>query len=89
MIFEVPEVKNQSKIGPETASSKNRAARASWKALGVDFGGLWGPFGDLKSVRKGVDENDLLFTWFSRGSKGGRVFRGEAPLGLSRTAGEG
>ena len=45
---------NQSKIDPETVSSRNRAAGASREAPGIDFGAIWGPFWVPKSARKGV-----------------------------------
>ena len=37
-------MENLSKIAPETASSRNRAARASGEAPGVDLGIIWGSF---------------------------------------------
>ena len=45
---------NRSNIGPETVSSRNRAAGASREAPGIDFGAIWGPVWVPKSVRKGV-----------------------------------
>ena len=59
-------VKHRSKIGPETASSRSWAARASWKALGVDFGGFWVPCLVPKSVQKGVGNLLEICMIFSR-----------------------
>ena len=57
-------VENQSKIGPETVSSRNRAAGASREAPGIDFGAIWGPFWDPKSVRKGVPKQARVWNVF-------------------------
>ena len=59
-------IQRRSKIGPETASSRSWAARASWKALGVGFGGLWGPCWVPKSVQKGVGKLVEICMCFSR-----------------------
>ena len=59
-------IRRRSNIGPETASSRSWAARASWKALGVGFGGLWGPCWLPKSVQKGVGKLVEICMCFSR-----------------------
>ena len=53
-------LKNRPKPGPDTASSRTRAERPSWGALGIAFGAIWRPFGvpsgGRKSVKKALEK---------------------------------